>query len=217
MFKQLSFILIAATFIIGCSTSKSRVKTVYLKGSKTPIYVDDNKDTLVVGTNIGNLAPEIAYPSPNGDTIKLSSLNGNVVLIDFWASWCRPCRWENRNLVQTVKHFESAEFPNGDNWYGKEVTSTGFKVFSVSLDQNKSGWEKAIQQDKLNWPWHVSDLKGWRSKPARTYRVSSIPTNFLIDGRGVIIAKNLRGKALDNMLEKYRVKSKDTQTQNSSK
>ena len=169
-----------------------------------------NKDQkeLIEGINIGNIAPELSYPSVNGDTLKLSSLRGSVVLIDFWASWCRPCRWENRNLIQTVKTFENKDFPNGKNWIGQSLTSKGLKVFSVSLDQNKASWERAIKQDKLDWIWHISDLKGWRSDPAKIYSVSSIPTNFLIDANGIIIGINLRGNSLDQALEKHSIKTK---------
>ncbi|MCH2225442.1 MAG: TlpA family protein disulfide reductase [Crocinitomicaceae bacterium] len=143
----------------------------------------------------GAQAPDIELKSPKGKTVKLSKLKGKMVLIDFWASWCAPCRRENPNVVEAYDKYKKSKFKNGK----------GFEVFSVSLDKKSDAWQNAIDKDELTWKYHGLDVGGII---AREYGVTSIPTAFLIDGDGKIIAsgKEIRGlelhKVLDGQLEK---------------
>ena len=144
-------------------------------------YVDSRvKSSLVPG----RMAPEIAMKDPDGHIRKLSDLRGNIVMIDFWASWCRPCRMENPNVVKLYQKYHSK----------------GFEIYSVSLDKNKVDWLRAIDQDNLVWPNHVSDLNGWTSSGGAAYGITSVPSTVLVDREGRIIARNLRGVDLANKL-----------------
>jgi len=129
---------------------------------------------------IGKVPPEIALPDPQGDTLRLSSLRGKVVLLDFWASWCSPCRRENPNLVKTYEKYHKK----------------GFEIFQVSLDRTKEAWMNGIKADHLDQWYHVSDLGYWQSSVVKLYHIQGIPTNYLLDKDGKIIARNLRGEAL---------------------
>lgn len=131
----------------------------------------------------GALAPDIVLPTPEGKEMSLSSLRGNYVLIDFWASWCKPCRIENPNVVKMYNEYKD------DN----------FEILGVSLDRDKGKWVQAIEQDKLTWP-QVSDLGFWNSAAAQLYNVKSIPFTVLVDPDGKIIATKLRGRALEEKM-----------------
>lgn len=136
------------------------------------------------GTNVGATAADFTLPDVDGNPVSLSSYKGKYVLVDFWASWCGPCRQENPNVVKAYNEYKSK----------------GFDVLGVSLDKSKEAWVKAIDDDNLAWT-HVSDLKYWDNEVAKLYGVQAIPTNYLIDKNGVIIGKNLRGEALEAKLK----------------
>jgi peroxiredoxin len=135
----------------------------------------------------GALAPEISLPDPRGDTITLSSLRGNYVLLDFWATWCAPCLEENPYLVETYNKYNSK----------------GFEIYQVSLDRSREHWESGIKEAGLERWTHVSDLQFWSSIVVPLYQIEGIPANFLLDPDGRIIARNLRGEALGDALTEF--------------
>ena len=133
----------------------------------------------------GMEAPEIAMPDPEGVERKLSDLRGQVVLIDFWASWCGPCRRENPNVVRLYEKYHDQ----------------GFEIYSVSLDKDREAWLKAIRDDHLSWPNHVSELNYWTSSGGKTYGIRAVPSTVLVDREGKVVARNLRGADLERKLE----------------
>ena len=150
------------------------------------------------GPQEGQLAPEISLPTPAGDTMKLSSLKGHMVLVHFWASWCKSCREQSQKIVKLYAVYKDKQFKTG----------TGLIVLDVSLDENKQDWVEAINQDGFSMNYNVSDLKRWKSCAATTYKISFVPDNYLIDGNGKIIADGLIINYLDDMLKDELVKRK---------
>ena len=135
---------------------------------------------------IGKIVPNFSAPNPQGELIELNKIKGKVTIIDFWASWCKPCRVENPNLVKLYNEYHPK----------------GLEIISVSLDREaqKDFWIKAIEKDQLNW-YNISNLKFWQEPIAKLYGVNSIPATFIIDENGILIAKKLRGAQLDQKIK----------------
>jgi thiol-disulfide isomerase/thioredoxin len=180
-------IILAAIFLLSCSLT-----VVYGQQSEDPAREEDHIET---GIHIGQRAPDIVLESPSGDTISLSSLRGKMVLIDFWAAWCPPCRRQNPHLREIYHRYKDKEF----------VNASGFTIFSLSYDRNREDWIAAIAKDSLEWESQVIDPKGIRdgSGTAAQWLVQSIPHNTLIDGDGIVLSVGWRGSYLEEKLDEY--------------
>ncbi|MBR9845516.1 MAG: TlpA family protein disulfide reductase [Algicola sp.] len=174
------------------SLSDEQQKSITATMLKTQLQIKKAEAAAVGATQIGQVAPSFSAPNPYGDMVSLNDVKGKLTLIDFWASWCKPCRRENPNVVKVYNKYHSK----------------GLEIISVSLDGSrnqkdpKAAWIKAIEDDNLTWS-HVSNLNYFNDPVARAYNIRSIPATFLLDENGKIVAKNLRGDALENKVAEY--------------
>jgi peroxiredoxin len=177
--NDLSYFIMVDTALMNRydTTAITLMLNAYVKKGKA---IANQLHEPAIGTKPGDTVPDIALANLYGDTIRLSSLKGKYVLVNFWGSWCRPCRDENPQLKEAYNAFRYKNFD----------------IYSVALEQNKTDWKNTIREDKLSWKNHVSELNYMNSKVARQFGVQSVPANFLIDPQGIVIGINLTGKQL---------------------
>ena len=145
------------------------------------------------GIEIGNIAPGIELPTVDGESFNLSQLKGKVVLVNFWASWCKPCRKKSPALLEIFDKYNSSDFKDGEK---------GFEILNVSLDKNQTAWENSIKKDSIERLLNVGDMTGWKCAAAQAYNIRKIPSSVLLDGNGEIIAINLSPQNLKKKLKR---------------
>jgi thiol-disulfide isomerase/thioredoxin len=171
---------------------KKIIAGLLLAMATLPSFAQDIPENTVI--KVGKPAPELAFPNPEGQVLKLSEIaKDRIVYLDFWASWCGPCRRASPEVVALYNKYKDAKFKGAKK---------GFTIVSISLDQNKDKWIEAIQQDGLLWPYHLSDLGAWKSQAAALYGIQYIPQAFLVGPDGKIIAKYGFGQHPDEDLKK---------------
>ncbi len=180
------------TLLKNITMKKTLLLLLLLISASTIPFAFNHHATYLQGPVNGQKAPNLIFKNPEGNVMALSELKGKVVMIDFWASWCGPCRRANPFVVKMYNTYKDKKFNCGK----------GFEIYSVSLDQNAQAWKNAIAQDGLTWKYHVSDLGYWSSEPARIYGITSIPQCYLIDGEGTIIGAGLRPEMVEQELAK---------------
>ena len=147
------------------------------------------------GIEVGQMATEIALPTVEGEDFKLSQLQGKLVFVNFWASWCAPCRKKSPELREIYDKYKASDFEDGEK---------GFEILNVSLDKNQVAWENSIKKDSIAEFINVGDMKGWKGATAKSYNISKIPSSVLLDGEGTIIAKNLSTQSLKKKLKRMK-------------
>ena len=182
-------ILISSFLLLAVSSCETTRKEESQSKTSTSVLVNQTSNSANIGLKNGQQAPDISLPDVNGNIKTLSSLRGKYILLDFWASWCGPCRFENPNVVRLYQKYKEKDFD----------------ILSVSLDNNKKAWLNAIEADGMEWN-HVSDLLKWESAVIPVYQLDAIPMTYLLDKEGIIIAKNLRGPELEKKLAEILVK-----------
>jgi len=182
MKTTLSFSLFLFLFILSSSLFSQDFTTRSINSEQSGAKIE-----------LGMLAPDFSLRSPDKKEYTLNSVKGKYVLMQFWASWCKPCRAENLVILENYTLYKDKSYKEGN----------GFTVFSVSFDDNLQSWQQAITEDNMLWPYHVSDLKGANSDIAKLYKVKAIPANFLLDGNGIIVAKGFRASELSAILNQY--------------
>jgi thiol-disulfide isomerase/thioredoxin len=176
--------ILILVFILILSACNNKEQPVVASDTEVIEPVDSSN------TSTDNFFYQVKGVSPSGDTLELGKVNSKIILLDFWASWCGPCRKVHPELVKVYQK------------YNKQ----GFEIFSISLDESKEDWQKAIAKDKLSWKFHISELNSWDSKYAKMFQIEYIPNNILYDNKGNVLAKELEPAQLDKILSEILTK-----------